>query len=160
TVETGSAPCSAAAFVRSTIALIRGNRPSAAAERMYSLQGLLRPDGRNPPWRSSARTDSTSAAVGAGNGDSSSAVSRSSQGGTATSLSGWSHRTRRTARSRSGCGATSRFTAAPKEGWSARNPVLCERPGGCMLTLRKILVPIDDSPLAGKVLDHALTLAE
>ena len=29
-----------------------------------------------------------------------------------------------------------------------------------MLTLRKILVPIDDSPLSGKVLDHALTLAE
>ncbi|MEQ1502323.1 MAG: universal stress protein [Myxococcota bacterium] len=29
-----------------------------------------------------------------------------------------------------------------------------------MLTLRRILVPIDDSPLSDKVLDHALTLAE
>jgi nucleotide-binding universal stress UspA family protein len=29
-----------------------------------------------------------------------------------------------------------------------------------MLSLRKILVPIDDSPLSDKVLDHAFTLAE
>lgn len=29
-----------------------------------------------------------------------------------------------------------------------------------MLTLRRIVVPIDDSPLSDKVLDHALTLAE